>query len=102
MPFGATSFIMGQRSIDPNAEYYTKAQMDVLLAQKQNNLSIATGTIETNATTVTVNYNNDFIGAFAKQGNNIVQCDIVVDSGSVVFTLANKPSSEVVCSVIYG
>ncbi len=102
MPFDATSFIMGQRSIDPNAEYYTKAQMDVLLAQKQNNLSIATGTIGTNATTVTVNYSNDFIGAFAKQDNNIIQCDIVVNDSSVVFTLANKPSSQVICSVVYG
>lgn len=96
------SYLMGQRSVDPNAEYYTKAQTDVLLNQKQNNLQYATGTITTNATTVTVSYNGDFINAYALQGVNLVQCNIIINSNSVVFTLAKRPTAPVVCNVIYG
>ena len=34
--FDPVSFVLGQKSVDPDAEYYTKAQNDVLLNQKQN------------------------------------------------------------------
>ena len=100
--FDPVSFLMGQRSIDPNAEYYTKAEVDVLLAQKQNVLQYANGTISTNTNTTTVNYIGNFINAYAKQNNELIQCNIIINNNNVVFTLQNNPSSQVTCIVCYG
>lgn len=100
--FDPVSYIMGQRSIDPNAEYYTKAEVDVLLAQKQNTLHYATGTITTNTNITTINYSGNFINAYATQGDNLVQCNITINNNNVVFSLKDNPSSQVVCTVCYG
>lgn len=100
--FDPVSYVLGQKSVDPDAEYYTKAQNDVLLNQKQNKLHYVSGTISTNAITTTVNYSGNFISAYALQGANLIQCNITVNNNSVVFTLAQKPTSQVVCNVVYG
>lgn len=99
--FDPVSYILGQRSVDPNAEYYTKAEADVLLNQKQNNLKCVTETIDTSTNTATIDYDGSFINAFAMQGGNLIQCDIIINYDSVVFVLQNNPTSEVVCTVWY-
>lgn len=100
--FNPVSFLMGQRSVDPDAEYYSKAEVDVLLAQKQNVLHYANGTIATTATTTTVNYSGNFINAYATQNNELIQCNISINNDNVVFTLRSNPTSQVVCTVCYG
>lgn len=100
--FDPVSYLMGQRSVDPNAEYYTKAQADVLLNKKQNNLQYETDTIATNEKTVTINYDGTFINAYVLENNTIVACDISVTLSSVTFTVKNKPSTALTCVVVYG
>lgn len=97
--FDPVSYLMGQRSVDPNAEYYTKTEMDVLLNQKQNNLQRVTETINTSTNTITIDYDGSFINAFATQGGNLIQCNITINDNNVVFVLQNNPTSEVVCTV---
>lgn len=99
--FDPISYLMGQKSVDPNAEYYTKAEVDVLLNQKQSNLQCVTDTIGTDTNTVTIEYDGSFINAFATQGGNLVQCNITINDDNVVFVLQNNPTFEVVCIVWY-
>lgn len=61
----------------------------------------ATGTIGTSATTVTVNFSGTFINAYAKMNGSIVLLDIAPGASSVVFTVAQAPSSAVTCVVVY-
>lgn len=64
-------------------------------------LANATGTIGTNATTVTVNYSGTLIYAFATQGGVEVELDKTINTSNVVFTVAEQPTSAVTCTVVY-
>lgn len=126
--FDPVSYLMGQRSIDPNAEYYTKAESDVLLNQKQNKLTFdntptensnnpvtsdgiydalhnvvkfATGTIAIGNLTQTINFTGTLVYAFATTGGKEVIIDKTINNNSVVFTLDEVNTSVVNCFVIY-
>ena len=126
--FDPVSYVLGQRSVDPDAEYYTKAQADVLLAQKQNKLTFdntptedstnpvtsdgvytalanvvkfATGNISAGNLTQTINFTGTFVYAFALSGGKEIIVDKTVNNNSVVFTLSESISSAVNCFVIY-
>ena len=59
-----------------------------------------TGTIGTSATSATVSYSGTLINAYATQGGAEILLDIVYGSGTVTFTVAAAPSSEITCVVI--
>lgn len=99
--FDPVSYVLGQRSVDPNAEYYTKSEIDVLLSQKQNLIKIETGNIAIGSLTKTINYNGDFIYAFALNNKEEIIINKTINSNSVVFTLGEKKNSVVNCFVIY-
>lgn len=64
-------------------------------------IKTATGTIGTNATTVTVNYSGTLINAYATISGKMCVVDIAPNASNVVFTVAASPSSAVTCMVIY-
>jgi hypothetical protein len=64
-------------------------------------IKTATGTIGTNATTVTVNYSGTLINAYATISGKMCVVDITPNASNVVFTVAASPSSAVTCMVIY-
>lgn len=126
--FDPMSYVLGQRSIDPNAEYYTKAQIDVLLAQKQNTLTFddtptdgstnpvtsdgiyeavndvvkfATGTITAGSLTTTINFSGTLVYAFAVLSGSEILVNKTVNAGSIVFTLNEVLTNTVNCFVIY-
>lgn len=126
--FDAVSFLMGRRSVDPNAEYYTKAEIDILLAQKQNVLTFddtptensinpvtsdgiydaisdvvkfANGTIGAGNSTVTLSYTGTLVYAFAVSNGKEIVLDKTINNNSVVFTLNETLSNGVNCFVIY-
>lgn len=59
-----------------------------------------TGTIATNAKTVTVNYTGTLINAFATMNGEEILLDISIGASSVVFTCADFPSSAITCTVV--
>ena len=92
---------------------YTPTQWqtgDIITAEKLNHLEdgvhyatpkLATGVIGTNATSVTVSYTGDFIACYSVQGTKEVITDRTINNNSVVFTVAEKPSTVVNCYVLY-
>lgn len=65
-------------------------------------VKVATGTITTSLSTVTVNYTGTVISTFVKNTNGeVVLTDVDINSSSVVFTCANVPTSALTCVVIY-
>lgn len=99
--FDPVSYVWGQRSVDPNAEYYTKSEIDILLSQKQNSIKIETGDIAIGSLTKTINYSGDLISAFALNNKEEIIINKTINSNSVVFTLGEKKNSVVNCFVIY-
>lgn len=126
--FDPVSFLMGRQSVDPNAQYYTKAEIDVLLAQKQNVLTFdntptenstnpvtsdgiydavnnvvkfASGNIGIGETSKTVSFSGEFVYAFAVCSNKEIVVDKTINVASVVFSLDEAIDSAVNCFVIY-
>lgn len=63
-------------------------------------VTATTGTIDTSATTVTVNYSGTFVNAYAHQSGAAVVTDVTVNSNNVVFTVAAAPSAAITCVVV--
>lgn len=122
------SYLMGQKSVDPNAEYYTKAEIDVLLAQKQNVLTFdsvptenssnpvtsdgiyeavgsvvkfANSNISAGALTTTVNFSGTLVYAFTISNGKEIIIDKTINSNSIVFSLNEVLTNAVNCFVIY-
>lgn len=64
-------------------------------------VQFATDSIDTTDTTVTIAYSGTIISAYAIQDGELIQCNIVIGSSSVVFTLGDKPTEAVTCVVVY-
>lgn len=65
-------------------------------------VQIATGTISTSLSTVTVNYTGTVINAYAKNSSgDVVIVDIKINASSVVFTCGSNPSAALTCVVAY-
>lgn len=62
--------------------------------------NIATGTIEPNSTSVTVNYSGTLKGVFAEYGGGIVLCDTQITSTAVTFSVAQAPTAAITCYVV--
>lgn len=126
--FDPVSYIMGRQSVDPNAEYYTKAEIDVLLAQKQNVLTFdniptddstnpvtsdgiyaavnnvvkfTNSNISAGNLTTTVNFTGTLVYAFAISEGKEIILNKTINSGSIVFTLNEALTNAVNCFVIY-
>ena len=78
----------------------TTAAVNTAVAAKST-VNVATGTIATTATTTTVNFSGTLINAYATISGSIVELDIAPSTSSVIFTVADKPSSAVTCTVVY-
>lgn len=63
---------------------------------------ITTGTINTNSTSVTVNYTGRLKGVFAEYGGSIVLCDTQITSTGVTFSVAEAPPAAITCYVLHG
>lgn len=66
-------------------------------------IKVATGTISTSATSVTINTASGAVvlNTFATMSNAEVLVDVTIGASSVTFTCASAPSSAVTCAVIY-
>ena len=64
-------------------------------------IKTATGTIDTNSTTATVNFTGTLVNAYAIMSGNMVILDIAPGSSYVVFSVASAPSSAITCTVVY-
>jgi len=64
-------------------------------------ISRATGTIPTNATSATLYYTGTLINAYARQDSAEVITDMAINSYSVVFSVAEAPSTAVTCVLVY-
>lgn len=73
----------------------------VNLGQLNSLIKVSTGTIGTNAISVSVDYVGVVINTFATIGGEIVGVDIEDNGLSVTFSVAQAPSSAVTCTVIY-
>lgn len=62
---------------------------------------VASGTITTSDTSVTVNYSGTLKGVFAIYGGSIVLCDTQITSSAVTFSVAEQPDAGITCYVIY-
>lgn len=71
------------------------------VGQLKGLVKTATGTISTNAMSVTVNFSGTLIASYATIAGVEVLLDKEINTSSVVFTTAQKPTSAVTCVVVY-
>ncbi len=109
-PFGPAINLSGYLQI-ANIKQQTGDATDAPMSQKATTKAIedavgalvktATGTIETNATTVQVSFTGTLIHAFVKNAaGEIVMTDMTVSGNKVVFTTGTAPDSVLTCTVV--
>ena len=65
------------------------------------NVDVAIGTIDVNSTSTTVNYSDKLIGVITLQDLKIVKTNLVMNTSSVVCSVAENPTQPILCLVFY-
>lgn len=105
-PLNSPSFTGAPTAPTPNAsavgtEIATAAFVKSAIDAITGTVKTASGTIGTNATSVSVAFTGTVIGTLATMNGSVVVVDVAIGPSSVTFTCAAAPSAAVTCKVIY-